>query len=431
MRMNRWGAATVAVLGTVFVQACVGSIEFHFDTAAPATDQPSATPTLEATATSSPSTPAVSTSTLETPAAAPPPAAKAADVPNVQEIVTAFEEALGGIYSSVLPSVVHVRARVRATPLSSGAPFNTPQQLPLMPAEGSGFVWSADGHVVTNAHVVEAAEQVSVVFADGSAYEAAVLGADPHSDLAVLLIESPPGGLQAVRLGDSGLLAVGQTAIAIGSPFGQEFSMTTGIVSALGRNIQSNAGNYSNPEIIQTDAPINPGNSGGPLLDRAGRVIGINTQIATRSGSNSGVGFAVPINTAIRVVPDLISNGSYRYAYLGISGASLTSELAAANSLPEDTRGVLVIGVAPDGPAEQFGVMGSADAEEIDGVTYPVGGDVITAIDGISVDGMDDLVAHLVENNRPGQTVTLDILTLDGVRTTDVMLGERPQRSTS
>ena len=207
--------------------------------------------------------------------------------------------------------------------------------------------------------------------------------------------------------------------------------MTTGIVSALGRTIRSTAGNYSNPEIIQPDAPINPGNSGGPLLDRFGQVIGINAQIASRSGSNAGVGFAVPINTARRVVPELISTGSYKYAYLGISGVSLTSELAAANGLPEDTRGVLVVEVVPDGPASQFGVMGSEERKEIDGVPYPVGGDVITAIDGASIDGMDDLVAHLVENNRPGQTVTLEILSTDGVRAADVMLGERPQSTTS
>ena len=329
---------------------------------------------------------------------------------------------------TVLPSVVQVR--VRQSPPVEGQ-FNAPRQLPFVPSEGSGFVWSAAGHIVTNEHVVESAEHVAVVFADGSEYEAAVLGADPDSDLAVLLIESPPDDLKAVTLGDSDTLSVGQTAIAIGSPFGQEFSMTTGIVSALGRTIRSTAGNYSNPEIIQTDAPINPGNSGGPLLDRFGQVIGINAQIASRSGSNAGVGFAVPINTARRVVPELISNGSYKYAYLGISGASLTSELAEANGLPEDTRGVLIVEVVPDGPAAQFGVTGSEETKEIDGVPYPVGGDVITAIDGVSIDGMDDLVAHLVENNRPGQTVTLEILSMDGMRTADVMLGERPQRTTS
>ncbi len=427
MRITILLVSTVLVLSMIFVIACGGSGEDRSGDAEAVTAQ-SAASSVEAGAVSAPLIPAVSGLTLETPPASPPPASEIIAALDVQEIVAAFEEALGDIYSTVLPSVVQVKVR-HSHPVEGQS--NAPRQLPFVPSEGSGFVWSADGHIVTNEHVVESAEHVAVVFADGSEYEATVLGTDPDSDLAVLLIESPPDDLKAVTLGDSDTLSVGQTAIAIGSPFGQEFSMTTGIVSALGRTIRSTAGNYSNPEIIQTDAPINPGNSGGPLLDRFGQVIGINAQIASRSGSNAGVGFAVPINTARRVVPELISNGSYRYAYLGISGASLTSELAAANSLPKDTRGVLVIGVAPDGPAEQFGVMGSADTEEIDGVTYPVGGDVITAIDGVSVDGMDDLVAHLVENNRPGQTVTLDILTLNGVRTTDVMLGERPQRTTS
>ncbi len=398
MRITILLASTVSALSMIFVMACGGSAGDRSGDAEAATSQSAAV------------------------------ASEIIAALDVQDIVAAFEEALGEIYSEVLPSVVQVKVR-RSAPVEGQS--NAPRQLPFVPSEGSGFVWSADGHIVTNEHVVESAERVGVVFADGSEYEATVLGTDPDSDLAVLLIESPPDDLKEVPLGDSDTLSVGQTAIAIGSPFGQEFSMTTGIVSALGRTIRSTAGNYSNPEIIQTDAPINPGNSGGPLLDRFGQVIGINAQIASRSGSNAGVGFAVPINTARRVVPELISNGSYKYAYLGISGASLTSELAAANGLPEDTRGVLIVEVVPDGPASRFGVMGSEETKEIDGVPYPVGGDVITAIDGISIDGMDDLVAHLVENNRPGQTVTLEILSTDGVRAADVMLGERPQRTTS
>ena len=423
MRINILLVCTVSALSMIFVIACGGSVEDRSAAAAS-----SSASSVEAGAVSAPLIPAVSGPTLETPAASPPPASEIIAALDVQEIVAAFEEALGDIYSTVLPSVVQVKVRL-SHPV--GGRSNAPRQLPFVPSEGSGFVWSADGHIVTNEHVVESAEHVAVVFADGSEYEATVLGTDPDSDLAVLLIESPPDDLKAVTLGDSDTLSVGQTAIAIGSPFGQEFSMTTGIVSALGRTIRSTDGNYSNPEIIQTDAPINPGNSGGPLLDRFGQVIGINAQIATRSGSNAGVGFAVPINTARRVVPELISNGAYKYAYLGISGATLTSELAEANGLPEDTRGVLIVEVVPGGPAARFGVVGSEETKEIDGVPYPVGGDVITAIDGVSIDGMDDLVAHLVENNMPGQTVTLEILSMDGVRAADVMLGERPQSSTS
>jgi 2-alkenal reductase len=341
--------------------------------------------------------------------------------------VAAYEEMLGGIYAAVLPSVVQVR--VQRSGDTGGLP-GAPQQRPFVPAVGSGFVWSADGHVVTNHHVVEDAERVFVVFADGSEYRATVLGSDPGSDLAVLMLDSLPDGLAAVTLGDSDTLGVGQLAVAIGSLFGQEFTMTNGIISALGQTIQSNGGNYVNPEIIQTDAPINPGNSGGLLLDREGNVIGINSQIISNSGSSAGVGFAVPINTARRVVPELIAGGSYSYAYLGISGASLTGDMATANGLPEETRGVLVIDTVGDGPAQLAGVSGSTRTGEVDGITYPVGGAVITGIDGTRLEGMDDLVAYMAKHNRPGDTVTLEVLTAEGARAVDVTLGARPQNAT-
>ena len=361
--------------------------------------------------------------TVSAPAAAPTPAGLDAN-----DIVAAYEEVLGRIYASVLPSVVQVKVQRR---LDTGGLSGTPQQRSIVPAEGSGFVWSADGLVVTNHHVVEGAERVIVVFADGSEYRATVLGSDPGSDLAVLQLDNPPDDLTAATLGNSDTLRVGQLAVAIGSPFGQEFTMTSGIISALGRTIQSHGGNYVNPEIIQTDAPINPGNSGGPLLDREGNVIGINSQIISNSGSSAGVGFAVPVNTARRVVPELIANGSYDYAYLGISGTSLTAGLAAANGLPEETRGVLVINAVGDGPAQRAGVSGSTGTEEVEGITYPIGGGVITSIDGTRLEGMDDLVAYMAEHNRPGDTVTLEVLTADGISAIDVILGARPQNATS
>ena len=344
------------------------------------------------------------------------------------DIVAAYEEVLGGIYASVLPSVVQVKVQ---RSLGTGGLSGRPRRSPIVPGEGSGFVWSLEGQVVTNHHVVVDAQRVSIVFADGSEFAATVLGSDPGSDLAVLQIDSPPDDLSAVTLGDSDALGVGQLAVAIGSPFGQEFTMTTGIISALGRTIRSNTGNYTNPEIIQTDAPINPGNSGGPLLDREGRVIGINSQIISSSGSSAGVGFAVPVNTARRVVPELIASGGYRHAYLGISGASLTLGLAIANGLPKQTRGVLVVDVVGGGPAERAGVSGSTGTEDVEGVAYPVGGEVITSIDGTPLGGMDDLVTYMAEHNRPGHTVTLEVLTTRGASSIDVTLGVRPGTTTS
>ena len=196
-------------------------------------------------------------------------------------------------------------------------------------------------------------DRSSVIFADGSAYEAEVLVSDKASDLAVLQIEAPPEYLTPVELGDSGELYMGQIAVAIGGPFGQEFSMTRGIISALGRTVRSGNSAYTNPQIIHTDAPINPG---GPLLDRKGQVIGINSQTISSCGANAGVGFAVPTNTAARVIPELIEYGAYEYAYLGISGASVTTVLAEVNGLSEYTKGVLMTSVTGRGPAASAGI---------------------------------------------------------------------------
>ena len=343
----------------------------------------------------------------------------AIDLLDPQEVVAAYEAVLMGIYRTVLPSIVQVQVQSNAS--RGGFGGSQPSA-----GEGSGFVWSSDGQIVTNHHVIEGADRVMVVFADGREYEATVLGSDPAADLAVLQITSPPENLRPVELGDSSELAVGQLAIAIGSPFSQEFSMTRGIVSALGRLLQAGDTNYSNPEIIQTDAPINPGNSGGPLLDRLGRVIGINTQIISRSGSSSGVGFAVPINAAKRVVPELIANGRYRYAYLGISGATVTLNLAEANGLPADTRGVMVIEVVPGSPADRAGLSGATGTITLEGVEYSVGGDVIVGIDGTPLSGMNELLAYMVENSRPGDVATLEMISGGRFSESEVILSARP-----
>ena len=336
--------------------------------------------------------------------------------------LSAYEEVLVGIYESILPSVVQVQVRtnVRTGGILGG-------ELRPVPSEGSGFVWSSEGHIVTNHHVIEGADKVMVVFADSFELPAEVLGSDPDSDLAVLKVEPPDGGLQPVQQGDSDQLRVGQLAFAVGSPFGQEFSMTGGIVSALGRVIPAGDSQFSNPNIIQTDTPINPGNSGGPLLDRYANVIGINAQIISRSGSSSGVGFAVPINTAKRIVPVLIEEGDYSYAYLGISGTTLGNILAEINGLPSQTRGVLLVGVVPDGPADKAGLVEAEDTRDVDGVTYPVDGDIITAIDDVPVRGIDDLISHMVERTRPGDEVTLDVLAGGRPRKVVVELSARPE----
>ncbi len=353
-------------------------------------------------------------------------------------VVEAQEQVLSGIYERVLPSVVHIRVVGSADAAESfqmpDLPFDHPG-LPELPeggmpfrpqGEGSGFVWDTEGHIVTNNHVVADADKVTVYFADDTIAEAEVLGTDSNADLAVIKVDLPAGQLVPVEVGDSAALRVGQMAVAIGNPFGLENTMTYGIVSALGRTIDSGLSQFSIPEVIQTDAPINPGNSGGPLLDRAGRVIGINTQIVSDSGSNSGIGFAVPINIARRVVPALIADGSYDYAWLGISGQSLQPEIAALMDLPEETRGALVIEATEDGPAAAAGLRGSEETAELDGVEVPVGGDVIVSIEGLPVQSMDDLIAFLVEQTAPGDEVTLEVLREGGTNTLTVTLGTRP-----
>ena len=347
-------------------------------------------------------------------------------------IVAAQEAVLVRLYETLLPSVVHITVSAR---IASGerAPQIPDLPLPDFPddffqrGEGSGFVWDDDGHIVTNNHVIQGADRVTVVFADRTELEAEVIGTDPDSDLAVLELSEPKSDAIPVVLGDSDALKVGQMAVAIGNPFGQEFTMTTGIVSALGRTIRSGNSPFSIPEVIQADTPINPGNSGGPLLDRHGRVIGVNTQIISRSGVSSGVGFSVPINTAKRVIPALIEDGRYEYSWLGITGSTFGPVVAEEMDLPRDTGGAQVILVSDDSPADRAGLKGSDSTFVLDGVEFSVGGDIIVAIDGSVVHDMDDLIAFLVANTRPGDKVVMDVIR-DGQERIEleVTLGKRP-----
>ena len=353
---------------------------------------------------------------------------------DAMEIVAAREQVLANIYEESLPSVVFVRAVHRIDPDDNQFGRDFFGGIPRGPLDefqhgaGSGFVWDEEGHILTNWHVVENSDSVSVVFADGTELDAELLGGDPDSDLAILKVDPALREMKPLPRGDLDDLRVGQMALAIGSPFGQDFTLTSGIVSALGRTIRSGSGPYSIPLVVQTDAPINPGNSGGPLLDRRGHVIGINTQILSRSGGNSGVGFAVPIDIAKQVVPDLIEHGKYEYAWLGISGATLTSDVVEHLGLPEASRGVLIVKAIEDGPAEEAGVKGGEEEVTIDGEDVVLGGDVITAINGIAVRKMHDLISYLVENNRPGDEIELDVLHSNGeTETITVTLGTRPE----
>ncbi len=367
--------------------------------------------------------PAVSTPAATTSAAVPTPLVVVATPTPLPESLVAGaavrQQVLINLYDRVNPGVVNID--VVAGTGEEASPFGN----------GSGFLIDADGHVVTNDHVVEGGDVFWVTFSDGSIRRAEVLGTDPYSDLAVLQVESLPPGAVPLELGDSDLLEVGQEVVAIGNPFGLEGTMTTGIISALGRSIPSgvttDGGTFSIPQVIQTDAAINPGNSGGPLLDLQGRVIGVNTAIRTLFGGNIGIGFAVPVNIVKRIVPSLIEEGVFHYPYLGITAETdfTLAQLAVELDLPTD-RGVLVAAVVPGGPAEQAGIRGGGEETEVWGRRVRIGGDIIVAIDDHPVEDFNGLVSYLILETEVGQTVTLTVLRNGEALQIPVELGERP-----
>ncbi|HIF44254.1 MAG TPA: trypsin-like serine protease [Dehalococcoidia bacterium] len=345
-------------------------------------------------------------------------------------LVAAQESVMIQIYQKAVPSVVNIQVIQGSGGNDGTGAFPNVPGVPedfLERGEGSGFVWDDKGRIVTNQHVIDGAEIVTVIFSDRTQVLAKVLGGDTDSDLAVLELLEPIDGLNPIDLGDSSEVLVGQLAIAIGAPFGQEFTMTSGIVSAVGRTIRSGFSQFTVPEVIQTDAPINPGNSGGPLLDRHGRVMGINTQIISRSGSNAGVGLAVPINIAKMVVPALIEDGKYEYSWLGISGGPVRPDVVQLMDLPEGIEGALVITVREDGPAADGGLTGSDRIEVVNGIQYALGGDTITGIDGSKVRDMTDLIVYLTNNTRPGDEIMLEVIHQDGTsEDLQIVLGTRP-----
>jgi S1-C subfamily serine protease len=289
-------------------------------------------------------------------------------------------------------------------------------------ATGSGFVLDKQGYILTNAHVVEGARSTQVSFEDsGDLIDAKIVGADPSTDLALIKVDPGKTKLSPLRLGDSEKARVGDPVVAIGNPFGYSRTVTTGIVSAKQRRIEAPNG-FQIDNVIQTDAAINPGNSGGPLLDAYGRVLGINSQIATGGSRGSvGIGFAVPVNTAKTVIPQLKSSGKIDRAYLGITSARLTADLAKQLKLPTD-KGALVQEVVPDGPSDKAGIRGgqAASANEI-----AAGGDLIVELDGRKINSPDD-VAAAIADNKPGDRVTVKYLRGGKEKSAVVTLGKRP-----
>ena len=274
---------------------------------------------------------------------------------------------------------------------------------------GSGFVYDNLGHIITNTHVVDGVNKAIVTFLDGSQYNAEIIGKDKFTDIAVIKVNEKPRLLHPLQMGDSSQLHVGEQVAAIGNPFGLSGSMTSGIVSQIGRLLPSQGTGFSIPDVIQTDAAINPGNSGGPLLNMQGQVIGINTAIQSISGEFSGIGFAVPSNTVTKIVPSLIEDGEYHHPWIGITGKDIDPDLARVLDL-KDAKGFLVITVVDGSPADEAGLKGMSQTQLIDGKEYPVDGDIIISVDDKEVRKISDILIHLQREKSVGDQMVLGIL---------------------
>jgi S1-C subfamily serine protease len=292
---------------------------------------------------------------------------------------------------------------------------------------GSGFVFDKKGHIITNAHVVQDAEKITVTFLDGRSYYAEIIGVDEFTDIAAIKVNADLSLLQPLSLGDSAELKVGEPVTAIGNPFGLSGSMSSGIVSQIGRLLPTESG-YSIPDVIQTDAAINPGNSGGPLLNMMGGVVGINTAIQSRTGEFTGVGFAIPSQTVVKIVPILIEKGEYQHPWIGVSGRDIDLDMAKIMEL-EDTLGFLIITVVENSPASKAGLIGSEKTIQVNGIDYPVGGDIILSVDGIDVRKIDDILIHLQRAKTVGDEMILDVLRDNKMIEVTITLQERPNRN--
>jgi 2-alkenal reductase len=339
---------------------------------------------------------------------------------------------LRNIYAQNNRSVVNITVWMDHPPFedTSLLPIPTPEGgngelLPLV--NGSGFVWDADGHIVTNFHVVEDGQRFQVTFYDGSTALAEVVGGDEDSDLAVLKIDPDGYNLAPVKLGNMDEVYVGMRVAAIGNPFGLQGTLTSGIVSAIGRTIPSR-GSFSIPDSIQTDAAINPGNSGGPLFNERGEVIGVNAQIRSEVRANSGVGFAIPIAIVERVVPGLIQSGRYQHSYMGISGVTFSPICGDEQNIDKSLRGVIIDRVLGNTPAARAGLRGNSRPVQTDFVgicPQGRGGDFVVAVDGQPVTSFDEVLIFLARNTSPGDTITLTVLR--GGETMDVPLTLAPR----
>ncbi len=338
------------------------------------------------------------------------------DADTLLQGLDAREQRLILIYGQTSPAVVNITTQVLVNSFFFGA---YPEE-----GSGSGFVWDDAGHIVTNYHVVENADSLSVNFGNDTSLPAEIVGIDPPNDLAVIKVEQLPEAIEPLALGDSDTLQVGQLAIAIGNPFGQfQRTLTTGVISALNRTIQTD--NKVLRGAIQTDASINRGNSGGPLLDSRGRLIGVNTAIFSPTGTSAGVGLAIPVNKVKQVVPILIERGRYPHPWLGAVGYDITPRLARQLGLPVQS-GLLVAQLYNGSPAQQAGLQG-ADQQVVVGNRYVLtGGDIITAIDGQPLATWDDLDRYLEEKTAVGQVVTLDISRGDQAGQLQLELAEAP-----
>ena len=290
---------------------------------------------------------------------------------------------------------------------------------------GSGFVYDNLGHIITNAHVVDGADKATVTFLDGSQYNAEIIGKDKFTDIAVIKVSEKPRLLHPLEIGDSSLLQVGEQVAAIGNPFGLSGSMTSGIVSQIGRLIAAQDSGFSIPDVIQTDAAINPGNSGGPLLNMRGQVIGINTAIQSISGEFVGIGFAVPSNTVSKIVPTLIEEGKYPHPWIGISGKDIDPDLARVLDLKQ-AKGFLVITVVDGSPADKAGLKGMSQTQIINGEEYPADGDIIIWVDDKEVRKISDILIHLQREKSVGDEMILGILRDGDFMHLTLKLVERP-----
>lgn len=426
--MKRFSSILVALLIVAIVlSGCASTLSPASGIAA---TQPGAADVSLARATSD-SGGATSAAVYEKPLAAP--SSLAAADPALASIETALQQ----IYDRVNPSVVMIEVVASAsTSFPGGFPGMPGLGSQQRQGLGSGFVWDTAGHIVTNNHVVKDASSIVVRFYDGATFDARLVGSDADSDLAVIKVDAPAALLRPVTLGDSTAVKVGQWAIAIGNPFGEQNTMTTGIISALGRSLSVESetlmgGSYVIPDVLQTDAPINPGNSGGVLLDALGRVIGVTSAIESATQSSAGIGFAVPSVIVSRVVPSLIKSGSYTHPWLGITGGDLSAAMAEAMNLPKTQRGALVTDVVSGGPAASGGVKGSSKTATVSGQQPPVGGDVIIAINSQSVKAFNEIVAYLARYTNAGDTITLTVLRDGKQQDLKVTLQARPSARTA